>query len=372
MAKLRIYRQRHPEQTALYQCLEGYWDEFKQAYEYFYEKDYGPLRPVVQKTVGRFLECGIFRNGFARIRCPDYRHEYLLAFSCKTRYFCPSCQVKRVAVFVEWVTREILELVDHRQYVWTIPKVLRPTFRRDRHLLGELARCAWRSLRQYFQAVLGAQSVPGAILAIQTYGDQLNFHPHLHSLVSDVAWDREGSVFSIGWPDPQVLTQLFQHHVLEMLISQRRLSREFAVKLCSWHHSGFQVYCGRPVDCKDDQALERLSAYILRPSFAGTRLQFDENDGQVEYRTTKGVLRCMDALDWIAFVTSHIPSPHEQMVRYYGRYSNASRGKRRTTRVPAQRVGSAATEENSSAEFFSRQRRQSWARLLKRIYEVDR
>jgi hypothetical protein len=43
----------------------------------------------------------------------------------------------------------------------------------------------------------------------------------------------------------------------------------------------------------------------------------------------------MDALDWIALVTSHIPDPHQQMVRYYGRYSNASRGKRRKQTVPA-------------------------------------
>jgi len=63
-------------------------------------------------------------------------------------------------------------------------------------------------------------------------------------VVSDVAWDREGSLCPIGWPDPQVLTQLFEHHVVEMLTSQRRLSREFGIKLHSWHYSGFQVYCG--------------------------------------------------------------------------------------------------------------------------------
>ncbi len=196
-------------------------------------------------------------------------------------------------------------------------------------------------------------------------------HPHLHSVVSDVAWDREGSLCPIGWPDPQVLTQLFEHHVLEMLTSQRRLSREFAIKLRSWHHSGFQVYCGRAVDCEDQKALERLTAYILRPSFAGTRLQYNHHEGSIEYRTTKGIRRPMDALDWIALVTSHIPNPHEQIVRYYGRYSNASRGKRRKTGVPAQRVVSAGAEEHSQAECFSRQRRQSWARLLKKIYEVD-
>jgi hypothetical protein len=85
----------------LYQCLEHYWEEFKRAYTTLYEKDYGPLRPVVEKTVERFLECGILRHGFARIRCGSCHEEYWLAFSCKTRYFCPSCQAKRVAAFVE-------------------------------------------------------------------------------------------------------------------------------------------------------------------------------------------------------------------------------------------------------------------------------
>ena len=59
MALQGTYRQRHPENSAFYQCLENYWPEFKETYPYFYEKEYGPLRPVVEKTVERFLDCGI-------------------------------------------------------------------------------------------------------------------------------------------------------------------------------------------------------------------------------------------------------------------------------------------------------------------------
>ena len=108
----------------------------------------------------------------------------------------------------------------------------------------------------------------------------------------------------------------------------------------------------------DRQALERLAAYILRPSFAATRLRYQPGTGQVLYRTAKGVARSMDALDWIAQVVSHIPDPGAQMVRYYGWYSNASRGKRRG-------VGQAAAAKTSShepeteADSFSRARRQS-------------
>ena len=156
------------------------------------------------------------------IRCGHCRKEYLLAFSCKTRYFCPSCQAKRVAAFVEWVSEQILEAVDHRQLVWTIPRALRPTFRRDRRLLGELARCAWKTLEDYTQTQsLDRAAAAGAIVAIQTYGDQLNFHPHLHSLVSNGVWDRQEQFHPFDPLDSEGLARLFQHHVLEMLISRR-------------------------------------------------------------------------------------------------------------------------------------------------------
>ncbi|MDA2933085.1 hypothetical protein MYX82_01945 [Acidobacteria bacterium AH-259-D05] len=57
MALRGTYRQRHPERTAFYRCLEDYWEEFWDSYPYFYEKDYGPWRPVVEKTVQPFLDC---------------------------------------------------------------------------------------------------------------------------------------------------------------------------------------------------------------------------------------------------------------------------------------------------------------------------
>jgi hypothetical protein len=36
-----------------------------------------------------------------------------------------------------------------------------------------------------------------------------------------------------------------------------------------------------------------------------------------------------DALEWLAAMCSHVPNKGEQMVRYYGHYSNVSRGKRK-------------------------------------------
>ena len=54
--------------------------------------------------------------------------------------------------------------------------------------------------------------------------------------------------------------------------------------------------------------------------------------------STAGLLiRCksekiFDALEWLAAMTSHVPNKGEQMVRYYGYYSNVARGKRNRKR----------------------------------------
>jgi uncharacterized OB-fold protein len=51
-------------------------------------------------VIYRYLDCGDLHLGFARVRCCDCGHEYLLPFSCKRRHFCPSCHQRRVVEFI--------------------------------------------------------------------------------------------------------------------------------------------------------------------------------------------------------------------------------------------------------------------------------
>nr|HID58179.1 hypothetical protein [Desulfobacterales bacterium] len=80
----------------------------------------------------------------------DCGHEYLLAFSCKRRHFCPSCHQKGVAEFGEWLCEEVLNAVPDRHFVFSIPKILRRCFLYDRKLLSDLGRCGWESLKEFF------------------------------------------------------------------------------------------------------------------------------------------------------------------------------------------------------------------------------
>ncbi|WP_407929139.1 transposase zinc-binding domain-containing protein [Desulfomarina profundi] len=37
--------------------------------------------------VNKYLECGDLHQGFARTKCLDCHHEFILAFSCRGRWF---------------------------------------------------------------------------------------------------------------------------------------------------------------------------------------------------------------------------------------------------------------------------------------------
>ncbi len=164
--------------------MEDHFEMFEMVYEDRFERKYGYFRPYVKRVIYRYLDCGILKNGFARIRCGDCGHEYLLAFSCERRHFCPSCHQKRVVEFGEWLCREVVKAVPHRHVVLSIPKILRRYFLYDRKLLSKLSRCGWKALKAFYTTgVRDSKAVPGAVVAIQTFGDFLGFHPHLHNSV---------------------------------------------------------------------------------------------------------------------------------------------------------------------------------------------
>jgi len=70
--------------------------------------------------------------------------------------------------------------------------------------------------------------------------------------------------------------------------------------------------------------------------------------------------KVFNALDWLAQLVTHIPNRYEQTVRYYGFYSNKSRGLRENADID-NNIPAIIPNEMSSKEF-----RQNWARLIAR------
>ncbi|MCJ7588978.1 MAG: transposase [Candidatus Aminicenantes bacterium] len=132
--------------------------------------------------------------------------------------------------------------VPHRQVVFTIPKTLRIFFKYKRRLLGDLCRHALRALSRYVEVVTETTLTPGVIAAIQTFGNRINFHPRLHFLATEGGMDEMGVFHMIPRLDDARLAELFAREVLGFLVGREMLSPEWAERLLSWRHTGFNVH----------------------------------------------------------------------------------------------------------------------------------
>ena len=375
------YRVRRPEATPLYRLVEAHYDEVKGAWEERFEERYGRWRGFVDGVVLRYLDCGVFSAGLARVRCGTCHAEYIIACSCRGRGFCPSCGAKRAVAFGALLRDEVLEPVGHAMWTFTVPKMLRRYFLRDRKLLGELCRAAWETVAELMAAAAGEVDGfrTGMVAAVQTAGDLLNLHPHVHAIVPRGGWDRDGTWVPVPFVDAGAAERLFRHKVLKFLMAKGLVTEERAALLLSWdHHTGFSVDASVRAEPEDGAGLERMARYILRGPLSLERMRWDGGDGEVLYTPKgkggeEGAEEQVDALDFLARVIAHVPDPRLHLLRYFGHYSNVSRGKRRKgSSVVLAASGASSGSEAGEPTLAERQAaRRAWARLIKRVYEVD-
>ncbi len=147
----------------------------------------------------------------------------------------------------------------------------------------------------------------------------------------------------------------------------------------SWNHnSGFSVDDSVRVEPEDEKAMERMVRYMLRSPLSLERMEYVDGADEVVYSRKassdgeRGAAERFDALDFLARVIAQIPEPKLHSTHYLGYYSNVSRGRRKkgkdgslVPRHPREQV------DDGLSDAQRRARRRAWARLIRRIYEVD-
>ena len=156
--------------------------------------------------------------------------------------------------------------VPHRHLVFALPKVLRPAFRYRRKLLARLALCAWKAVSAFIRDDTGQDALLAAIVSIQTAGEFLNWHPHLHILAPAGAFRRDGSFVHSPLFNPAVLRDLFQANVLALLLKERMISPELVERMKDWRHSGFHAFAGEEIPDVEDALRVGLYEELMRKS----------------------------------------------------------------------------------------------------------
>jgi len=194
-----IYRRRRPERTVLYRLMQENLETWLARREAA-EADSGGVPAWVEGELRRYLECGILAHGFARARCAECGYDFVLAFSCKGRGLCPSCNARRMVEVAAHLVDHVFPRLPVRQWVLSFPKRLRYFLQRDADLASRVLRVFVRAVETKLRAAspdapVGARF--GGVTFVQRFGSALNAHLHFHCCLIDglLASDGQGVRF---------------------------------------------------------------------------------------------------------------------------------------------------------------------------------
>ena len=277
-AKPKLYNPRHPERTLLYQTIAEHfetWHELASAGQFDGQGDHHTPRPYVRQTFRKYLECGIFAHGFARAWCDDCGHDYFVAYSCKGRGVCPSCNTRRMVETAAHLCDHVFPRLPVRQWVLSVPKRLRYFMQRDGAVLNMVLRIFLRVIAQSLQDhCAGAAQVDkaalhiGAIAFIHRFGSSLNGHVHFHVCAVDGVFeevavageaDAQSSSPSIVFHpasaiDEAAVAQVqadLRRRILRAFVGRGLIEKTDAKEMLGYQHSGFSVDTGVCIEAHD-------------------------------------------------------------------------------------------------------------------------
>ncbi len=363
------YRPRQPRASPVWQILRDHAHRLTN------------LEPTTAQALARFQRCGHLHSGFTRLHCPDCGHDYLLAFTCKQRGLCASCHQRRTITEAAAIAAEICQDVPHRHLVLTLPRMLRGVFQREPALLGELYHATHEVLTLWLRDRAACPTgQPGLVVAVQTFGDYLLWHPHVHVLATAGVFTVDATFHLADTGGWETLRELWRHALLRRLREARALAPDTLARLLQWRHSGFGADGGEaPLANDDATGRSRLAEYLLRAPYSLEKITYHPESGTVLYRSerhwrTRRNFEVFSALDFIRALLGQVPAPGCPQVRYYGYYSNKSRGLR-TASAASPLVGSPLVGDRAAppphAPARRPRRRKAWRDLIREVWGAD-
>ncbi len=140
------------------------------------------LTTIQRRVMTAILLCRTATLGGQVEQCDRCGHRRFFYRSCRNRH-CPKCQW---AARAAWLSDRVAELLPCQYFhiVFTLPAPLRALVLQNRKLLlAMLFRAASATLREIAADPKHLGAAIGLLAVLHTWGQQLQFHPHLHCVV---------------------------------------------------------------------------------------------------------------------------------------------------------------------------------------------
>lgn len=141
------------------------------------------VSPEQLKAASCISQCKTGAPGYNISFCESCGHMEIHACSCNNRN-CPCCQSPQEQ---KWILArsELIEKCAYYHSIFTVPYELNDLIFENQKLLYNLMfSCASATLLTLCRDKKHMGATPGIILVLHTWGQQLNYHPHLHCCLS--------------------------------------------------------------------------------------------------------------------------------------------------------------------------------------------
>lgn len=303
-----------------------------------------PLKHL--KAIEAITSCRTEQRGVSAYECDEKRKLSLIAHSCRHRS-CSLCASRRR---VQWIEEQQQRLLNcpHFHCVFTLPHEYHVLWQYNQQLFSSMFFDVVRgTLIDLIKDENGHGLTPGMLMAMHTWGRQLNLHPHIHCVVTGGGLDKHDTWRSTGkflLPARQVRALYrgrFQARIKEayesgeLALPPDHTAADFhTVHKCTYK----KVWCVRIEDqyAHGHGVLRYLSRY-LRGGPINPR-QIVRCDTEVigfkykDHRDKRTKVLNVKPQEFIRRVLLHVPESGQHMVRHYGLYAGASRVRRNQCR----------------------------------------
>jgi len=284
------------------------------------------IRQAVRDNLEKIIKCRTLLLG-AEIYASDTETK-IICHTCKSR-FCPGCGNRAT---LTWQREQWRALPDVRyaELCFTMPNVFWNYFKQDRRLFSDITALAASVIKRWIKAEYG--TVPYVLIIPHTFGRRLNFHPHLHILVSAGGLNkRENRWINFRELDKYVLMYWWRFTVINYLADVLRADAEDVGALDEmFDRQGKRTWNIHIKRFSSKWHFLRYAArYLRRPPIAEHRL-ISMTDEHVEYWANDLKLKAwvrikVSVEEFLELLIQHVPDRYAHGTRYFGLASPAGK-----------------------------------------------
>ena len=280
------------------------------------------VRDIEKQEVEKMLSCRDGSRGGFWYYCKNCDHYEFVPFGCNSR-LCSCCGKRYTDQWSSMLAERLEKNIFHRHLVFGIPDMLWKYFQEDRKLYKVLMDVACKTINETFSKINHREVIPGVIEVYHPFGRDVKHQPHVHMIVTEGGFTKEGKFVSSGNYIPyNALHKNWERHILKAL--KKRLPKGIVENAYRRYPNGFCVYVRKDRISSRKGLAKYIGRYVRHPAIANTRIIAYNGDAVRFYwkdHENKIHYKIMLVYDFISAIIQHVPEKNQKLVRYYGAYS---------------------------------------------------